>query len=906
MQTNRAGGRPTRKATRKKSVGSGILEGVKPPREVKAPKGDVASSGGDYGMKRAKRAERSAAVKRAQRAVYDDASPAQKQRIVKNAKGAVAKNLLPIHEARVARNRELAKSAAGKDTKGNEDRLRAAVYAMSRTMPSKPKGGGGFSGLATIGLDALKPIAPGAVAIVTGAEKAAPGNAFNERLGKMAKNAPGDAADLVVNTPASVVKLASTAYTDPAKVPGMLAEPYKQLLKDPIGFTEKSPISSALMVAPTVKVPGRVAGKVARSRIVPAAKRQSLSRPAAKLPATALKEQRPASRDAAVNALQKRKDAKRPEPKMSERAVRRRVDEFYDFGKQKKAQAAASAYKEGNRRYRDLPKAERRAKVAEHVKGAEGGTKKVVDRRFAREFGAAWYYDKGVLVKPKNATEGAVHKTRAEAEAIRDRLNAKPAVVDRGMAGVRASKQPKVPVEFVVKDVGNKFAVVPQMAADQLRFHNEVGSTKSTVSKVMRVTRKGLTKTVLPTSAKWLAGQIVEPVVRGVVQGAGPWDYARMRKVYKQMDADSAPGAPKAGAELRMRIGGGQFGKTGAVRDQVLSTKTLADEFEKTGLSRGANALTKAGAFPPVRAARTGYRGYSKVVLDSINGSIENVARTTMAGKALKKGPLLDDKIVGLGKQAIADAAKGLKGTDAQVRLAREVDRAYGQYQKMSPEMRSLQAHWSPFLPWYINSAKFLTRVLPNDHPVKASLVASSVQAQQEWLQANKMSFRQKDHKPSFLMGGYPSGPGETVPLGKYTPFGITDPNDAFAGLVLPHLTGPYMNIRGKDWKGADLKYPGYNGKQFSGQEERTRAAMTFLESQIPGLRQAGQFSGLTPRLVDHKESDKIDKPGRIAEKMLPWTPIKGGEPPKRKARKKKSGSLDILSGGGSGMDILR
>src|SRR4051812_22956845 len=48
------------------------VRAVKPKRTVvKPPAGDVASSGGDYGMGEAKRAERSAPVKRAQRAVYD-------------------------------------------------------------------------------------------------------------------------------------------------------------------------------------------------------------------------------------------------------------------------------------------------------------------------------------------------------------------------------------------------------------------------------------------------------------------------------------------------------------------------------------------------------------------------------------------------------------------------------------------------------------------------------------------------------------------------------------------------------------------------------------------------------------------------------------------------------------------
>jgi hypothetical protein len=53
-----------------------------------------------------------------------------------------------------------------------------------------------------------------------------------------------------VSTPSSIAKLASTAVHDPAKLPGMLAEPYKQLAKHPGKFLTEKPVSTLLMLAP--------------------------------------------------------------------------------------------------------------------------------------------------------------------------------------------------------------------------------------------------------------------------------------------------------------------------------------------------------------------------------------------------------------------------------------------------------------------------------------------------------------------------------------------------------------------------------------------------------------------------------------------------------------------------------
>jgi hypothetical protein len=187
----------------------------------------------------------------------------------------------------------------------------------------------------------------------------------------------------------------------------------------------------------------------------------------------------------------------------------------------------------------------------------------------------------------------------------------------------------------------------------------------------------------------------------------------RFHKVVKRLNAHT----PGAGDVLRDRVTGRHFDLTGPARD-FANGKSLAEEFDDTSLAKPAAAMTRAGQAPP-KAVRVGWGHYTHAVLGAVNGAIEQTARKAMAGQAIKNSPLMEKHIVGLSDKALEDAAKGLRGTHNQVALGRAVDRMYGQYQKFSPEKRSLLLHWTPFLPWYLNTATFLTKVLPVDHPVR-------------------------------------------------------------------------------------------------------------------------------------------------------------------------------------------
>lgn len=639
---------------------------------------------------------------------------------------------------------------------------------------------------------------------------------------KALDNAPGDALELAVTTPSSVAKLGSTAVTHPKKLPGMLAEPYKQLIKDPKGFIENKPVTTALMLQPAARAPGLAAGKVAR-----VAGKQTLERPAATLAGTALKEPRRGSKDITLRSMQARKDAKNPQPEMTAKQVQRQVDETYAAGKTHAGRVEASAYREGRRRAKaqGLSRAERKTFVAEHVEGAKGGARNQADQRFAKQFGAtAFHTEEGTFVKPKNATEGVLHDSREPAQKVADKLNTKAPTIAQG---TRLYGKEQVPNEFVVKEYGGKFAAVPKVADQRLGKQKSVGTSKATVAKGLRQSRKLFTGAVLPYRPTWLSGQGIEGVVRSAVSGAGPTSYLRTHKVVKAMEAQK-PGSGKA--LLERAAPGGLVGRTAA---HEMTGKTLREEFPDSTVAR---ALTDVGRAPGPKQVRQLHHAVSSFVFEKVNAkALEGVPQKALLGRALKDSPLMERHLIGLSDKAIQEAAEGLQGTHNQIAAARAVQRSYGNYASFSPKQREVIMHWTPFLPWYINTAQFLLSVLPKDHPVAAGLAADASAATEEWRKQQGLSTRGGEKLPAFMLGGYPTKGGKSiVRLGHYTPFGIgEDVTGAVAGLPLPQFKGAYDAVsHGLDWKGHELKHP--DGTPYDQGEKWLYGLLQLGESFVP------------------------------------------------------------------------
>jgi hypothetical protein len=266
----------------------------------------------------------------------------------------------------------------------------------------------------------------------------------------------------------------------------------------------------------------------------------------------------------------------------------------------------------------------------------------------------------------------------------------------------------------------------------------------------------------------------------------------------------------------------------------------------------------------PAKAIRHGWSQYTRAVLGAINGTLEQTARRAMAGQAIKNSPLIESHIIGLTDKAIQEAAHGLKGTENQVALGRAVDRMYGKYQKFSPERRSLLLHWTPFLPWYLNCATFLLKVLPVDHPVQTALLADINAAEEDWRKHHHLSLLQGNHVPDFLLGSTP--PARTSTCGsRTTPRSASAPTrpGAVGSLALPQITGR-SSTRSASTGRATPSRSAVRTARSSTRAEGLRALVTAAEEQVPGVTQAGAISGVTPRYVDkqHAELHQEAQPG--------------------------------------------
>ena len=497
------------------------------------------------------------------------------------------------------------------------------------------------------------------------------------------------------------------------------------------------------------------------------------------------------------------------------------------------------AVRKATRERRKNEKAVHAKWAQETLSGARGGAAQATKRDFARDFGSHWEVIEGVGGKPavrkftpadKPEGSGKIHASREDAQKVADALKTDKTI----------TWEPSImKIEGKTEGSTSGYAVVPKQALERFERHGRVGQGGYLVGPGLRVTSRTFRKAVLPTSTKWLGGQIVEGAVRSMAHGGSPLPvirYKRGRRYVKAIERTVTQDALKAGynkntaEQLGKRaadqvrhqaISSGQFNVTGPAADYARhgedAGRTLASEFHGTGsmfepYAKGATAL--AGK-PGIRHVRGGYRRFASVVFNDINGTIERYYKTGMLGKEVKKqSPLLENKLLGLSEKALDEAARGHRGTAAQTNLARGVMRAYGKYSQFEPAMRDTILHSTPFVPWMLNMTKFLGQVMPLDHPLKTSLLAAHVQADQEWRKANGLSLYSDKKVPDWLIGSVPSGKGKYIPVGRFGPFAPGDPIGAIGNQYLPQLLGMYENTQGRDWKGDAI--PGGAGRRIS------------------------------------------------------------------------------------------
>lgn len=404
-----------------------------------------------------------------------------------------------------------------------------------------------------------------------------------------------------------------------------------------------------------------------------------------------------------------------------------------------------------------------------------------------------------------------------------------------------------------------KWGLIPEVGAKTMSQHLTMG--KTSFDKAFQMYGGQFRKTVLALSPKWLTGNTVEAALRTMIAHAGPrsaYTGHQAQKQYEQMYGK------EAAADLKSRTVGGGHMSLAHRTDIRVGSEAFADSAR--AIATFAEWMGKARRTPGPKQVADGWNVLTHFVMQSVNGRIEHAFQTTMFGKALREHPLMSDRTVKLSKAAIDDAVKGLHNTNAQVRLGREVDRMYGRYSKFSPSMRKMVSGYTPFIAWYLNSVRFLFDVLPRDHPVLTSVIASANEATAEWRKQHGMIASFVDllpGAPDYLQGSIPGKAGSNLRVSRYTPFGIFaqegGPLNGFMNAILPQAQGVMQNAAGLDWKGSKLNRAG------TPQLGRLLAsAVSVIENMVPFASQAVTVTGA--HLPN--EAEGAQKPPTVAGRL--------------------------------------
>jgi hypothetical protein len=440
-------------------------------------------------------------------------------------------------------------------------------------------------------------------------------------------------------------------------------------------------------------------------------------------------------------------------------------------------------------------------------------------------------------------------------------------------------------------DQPGAYILVPKVAADTFAEHLKgVGAHP-----LIRMAGSAFRQSVLPLSFRWLSGNVIEAALRSMIAGVRPDDYVFGRRVIRELEK----GDPELARQMMARAIGGGFYSLSARN----SVHTPGEVLAGTDLAGIATAMGKLKRLPVARHIAEGWNFFTHLVFHTLNGKMETQFQTAMLGRALRKDPLMSDRLLMLSDKAVRQAAEGLTHTEAQVRFGREIDRMYGRYGKWSPGLRHTIASYTPFIAWSLNALRFLFDVLPRDHPVLTSALASASQATEDWRKQVGMEtnpFKVDAGKPRFLQGGIPNKQGGVMRLSRYTPFGIAANEGGIYGSLmdslLPQLSGVIAAAKGEDWKGAPLNGP---HTRASDAQMMLAGVVSAIEAMVPGVTLGATLTGT--RLPNQAKGTKI--PETLSQRAIKYVnPFTFTAPytPKTRSSTPNAGGGVLLGGGSS------
>jgi len=381
--------------------------------------------------------------------------------------------------------------------------------------------------------------------------------------------------------------------------------------------------------------------------------------------------------------------------------------------------------------------------------------------------------------------------------------------------------------------------LVPKTQVDTLMRHlKPAGEFEKTVQLLNAPFRMA----VLP-QPRWLAGNFLEPyMVRLPLSGAGvniPGSAVDMRaatKAIQGMEKSGDANMVRAAQEVRgMQMGGLFIGRRGA------SVRRTYQDFSGN-TARTLYAAHVARNLPVMKQMGDLILTVPHTFFN-VNRVIESTAQRIALGKAAREDIQQFTgswtKTIALGKRSLEEVQKGLVNTSTQHRFMERQYELLGQYDGFKPGLRRAVQTAFPFLPWTLNSLRFVYWTLPGHHSAAfTALVKSAQHVQAEW------EAEHKDVPPGTLSDALVQKDKGLVDVGRYTPFGITVPiahgqAEGLPSTFMPQLSGAQEALSGKDPFGRPLQVPktasNPKGEATAGQKLGI-AANSAAESMIPLL----------------------------------------------------------------------
>lgn len=458
------------------------------------------------------------------------------------------------------------------------------------------------------------------------------------------------------------------------------------------------------------------------------------------------------------------------------------------------------------------------------------------------EFRAAHKIPDGVKLEPIRLAPQFVRK--AQLTAIKSGLTDPEELFDEAGQNKDITSHDWAPIAGGTvgsKDVqAGSFAVIPEDAASRLREHERPAST------FMRGARGGASlfrQSVLPFSPHRVIGLPQETAVRLAIGRAGITSRVfagRLLNTMSREDFQKAnPAARNYLNDLTARALGGQQSAQ-ALRMKIYAPR---DYMRGTPMEGGVKLLANAKGKIGIGHVLAAFKATTNGILHWQRQAIEAQASKAALGKAaliqLKQETGYSwPRALFLHQKAVEDFAKGMIGSHNQDMFGRYVDRMMGSWSNYGPSYQRAVA-LSPFLPWYVNSLKFIYSTLPANHPVISGLMAASNTATQQQRAAIGESGPFSNNPlevQGYEEGGVPTK-GKLADLSYYSPFGaVSDVFGAPASEILPLGQPVLQALTGLDYT---WRYP----KNASGQrveppwsEKLTMGVDSLFSTILPGF----------------------------------------------------------------------